>query len=100
MGTDDTAKNMYKTSIYFFRSYLGIFRSFQRAFWILCAHFISGLRWNSHDGVEGTLTRIKAAQQFVVEFGVATECGLGRRPPDTIPALLRIHSQVAEPVSG
>lgn len=53
-----------------------------------------------HDGVEGTLTRIKAAQQFVVEFGVATECGLGRRPPDTIPALLRIHSQVAEPVSG
>jgi len=52
------------------------------------------------DGVEGTLKRIKAAQQFVADFGVATECGLGRRPPDTIPALLRIHSQVAEPVSG
>jgi hypothetical protein len=51
------------------------------------------------DGVEGTLKRIKAAQQFVTDFGVATECGFGRRPPDTIPELLRIHSQVAEPVS-
>ena len=52
------------------------------------------------DGVEGTLTRIKAAQQCVAEFGVATECGLGRRPPDPIPVLLRIHSQVTEPLSG
>jgi hypothetical protein len=52
------------------------------------------------DGVEGALKRIKAAQQFVADFGVATECGFGHRPPDTIPALLRIHSQVAEPVSG
>jgi hypothetical protein len=52
------------------------------------------------DGAEGTLKRIKAAQQFVAGFGVATECGFGRRPPDTIPELLRIHSQVAEPVSG
>jgi len=51
------------------------------------------------DGVQGTLERIKVAQQFVSDFGVATECGFGRRPPDTIPALLRIHSQVAEPVS-
>ena len=50
------------------------------------------------DGVEGTLKRIKAAKQFVTDFGVATECGFGRRPPDTIPALLRIQSQVAEPV--
>jgi hypothetical protein len=52
------------------------------------------------DGVEGTLKRIKAAQQLVVDFGVATECGFGRRTADTIPELLRIHSQVAEPVSG
>jgi hypothetical protein len=51
-------------------------------------------------GVEGTLERIKAAQQFVSDFGVATECGFGRRPPDTIPELLRIHSQVAAPVTG
>ncbi len=52
------------------------------------------------DGVEGMLKRIKAAQQFVADFGGATECGFGRRPPDTIQALLRIHSQVAKPVSG
>jgi len=52
------------------------------------------------DSAEGALKRIKAAQQFVADFGVATECGFGRRPPDTIPELLRIHSQVAEPVSG
>ena len=51
------------------------------------------------DGVQGTLERIKVAQQFVSNFGVATECGFGRRPPDIIPELLRIHRQVAEPVS-
>jgi len=33
-------------------------------------------------------------------FGVATECGLGRRPPETIPDLLRIHSEVAAPVQA
>jgi hypothetical protein len=52
------------------------------------------------DGVEGTLKRIQAAQQVVGDFGVATECGFGRRPADTIPAVLHIHSQVADPVSA
>ena len=47
------------------------------------------------DGVEGTLRRIEAAQQTVADFGVATECGMGRRPPETIPNLLKIHAQVA-----
>ena len=51
------------------------------------------------DGVEGTRKRIEAAQQFVADFGVATECGFGRRPSETIPDLLRVHSQVADPVS-
>ena len=50
------------------------------------------------DGVEGTRKRIQAAQQVVSNFGVATECGFGRRSPETIPALLRIHSEVAAPV--
>jgi hypothetical protein len=50
------------------------------------------------DGVPGTLRRIEAAGRVVSSFGVATECGLGRRPPDSVPALLRIHAQVAEPV--
>jgi len=52
------------------------------------------------DGVEGTRRRIEAAQRVVTNFGVATECGLGRRPPETIPDLLRIHSEVAAPVSS
>jgi hypothetical protein len=48
------------------------------------------------DGVEGTQRRIEAAQRVVSDFGVATECGFGRRPSETIPELLRIHSEVAE----
>ncbi|MDQ6659891.1 MAG: hypothetical protein M3Z24_02870 [Chloroflexota bacterium] len=50
------------------------------------------------DGVEGTQRRIAAAQRVVAEFGVATECGMGRRSAETIPDLLRIHSEVAAPV--
>lgn len=46
------------------------------------------------DGVEGARKRIAAAQRAVAEFGIATECGLGRRPAETIPDLLRIHSEV------
>jgi hypothetical protein len=49
-------------------------------------------------GAEGTHRRITAAQQVVTDFGVATECGLGRRPPDTIPDLVRQHAEVAAPV--
>lgn len=48
------------------------------------------------DGVEGTLRRLQTASKVVEGFGVATECGLGRRPAETIPDLLRIHAQVAE----
>jgi hypothetical protein len=49
------------------------------------------------DGVAGTQRRIAAAQKVVTDFGVATECGLGRRNPETIPELLRIHREVAAP---
>jgi SAM-dependent methyltransferase len=50
------------------------------------------------DGVEGTRRRIEVAQRFVSGFGVATECGWGRRPAATIPDLLRIHVAVSAPV--
>jgi methionine synthase II (cobalamin-independent) len=50
------------------------------------------------DGVEGTRQRIAAAQKAVSDFGVATECGLGRRPAETIPDVMRIHAEVAEPI--
>ena len=49
------------------------------------------------DGVAGTQARIAAAQSVVADFGVATECGFGRRPAETIPGLLDIHASVSEP---
>jgi hypothetical protein len=51
------------------------------------------------DGLEGTRRRIAAAQRLVQDFGVATECGMGRRPPETIPPLLELHAQVADSVA-
>jgi hypothetical protein len=51
------------------------------------------------DGIEGTQRRIAAAQRVVSEFGVATECGMGRRPTETIPDLMRIHAAVATPMA-
>ena len=49
-------------------------------------------------GIDGTRKRIAAAQKFVGNFGVATECGLARRDKDTIPALMDQHAAVADPV--
>jgi hypothetical protein len=50
------------------------------------------------DGVDGTEQRIRAAQAVCGEFGVATECGFGRRPPDTVKALLEIHKATSRPL--
>jgi hypothetical protein len=47
------------------------------------------------DGVAGTKKRLAAAEQFVSDFSIGTECGFGRRRPETIPELLRIHAEVA-----
>ena len=48
------------------------------------------------DGVPGTLERMRMADQFVSYYGIATECGFGRRPADSIPELLRIHVEAAK----
>jgi hypothetical protein len=50
------------------------------------------------DGVEGTQRRIDVAARHVAEFGVATECGLGRLPRDEVVPTLRIHHEVQVPV--
>lgn len=50
------------------------------------------------DGLEGAKARIAAACSVVDDFGVATECGLGRRPRETVVPILRLHRQLAEPV--
>jgi len=47
------------------------------------------------DGLEGARRRIAAAKVFYPEFGVGTECGLGRRKPGDIPGLLDLHHEIA-----
>jgi len=51
-----------------------------------------------NDGVEGALGRIRTAQKVLPDFGVTTECGLGRRRPETIPALLDTFLEVSCPL--
>ncbi|WP_067466288.1 hypothetical protein [Nocardia amamiensis] len=51
------------------------------------------------DGRAGALQRIEAARTAVTNFGIATECGMGRRPADQIPALFDLHAELAETLS-
>ncbi|MDF2120260.1 hypothetical protein PY365_32340 [Roseiarcaceae bacterium H3SJ34-1] len=48
------------------------------------------------DGLEGTKRRMAAADRFVADYGIATECGFGRRPPETILALLDLYQAAAK----
>lgn len=47
------------------------------------------------DGVEGAARRVAAATPFAPEFGVATECGIGRAPAGSTEGILRTHADVA-----
>jgi hypothetical protein len=47
------------------------------------------------DGLDGALQRITAANRHIHDFGIATECGFGRRSPDTLPDLLKLHKEIA-----
>ena len=49
------------------------------------------------DGAQGANRRIDAAARHCHGFGVATECGFGRRPRETLACLLEIHTEVSEP---
>ncbi|MEV6324688.1 hypothetical protein AB0M45_26395 [Nocardia sp. NPDC051787] len=51
------------------------------------------------DGRAGALQRIEAARTAVTDFGIATECGMGRRPADQIPALFDLHAELADALS-
>jgi hypothetical protein len=47
------------------------------------------------NGVEGTQRRIDTARRHYQRgFGVATECGMGRKPRERVPELLEIQAQV------
>ena len=50
------------------------------------------------DGVEGARRRIALAERSVARFGVATECGWGRRPRESVSELLRLHAELAAPI--
>jgi hypothetical protein len=47
------------------------------------------------DGIEGARRRMTVASRYCKNFGISTECGLGRRPPETIQTLLEIHRHLA-----
>lgn len=47
------------------------------------------------DGLEGTQRRIAAANKYCTRYGVATECGFGRRDIKTVLPLLDLHAKVA-----
>ena len=50
-----------------------------------------------HTGsVEGTKRRLATAKRHINNFGIATECGFGRRTKETLPELMRIHREIAE----
>lgn len=49
-----------------------------------------------HDGLDGSLKRALSARRYLSRFGVATECGLGRRQPETLGEVLRIHRKLTE----
>jgi hypothetical protein len=57
--------------------------------------FLGLVHWQ--DGVDGTQRRIDAAARHVRGFGVATECGMGRRPREVVPSLLEIQRAVSVP---
>ena len=47
------------------------------------------------DGIDGTARRMATARKYARDFAIGTECGFGRRKPETIPELLRIHAAAA-----
>ena len=50
------------------------------------------------DGLVGAKARIVAAQRFVHDFGVATDCGWGRHRPQEVETLLELHREVTTPI--
>jgi hypothetical protein len=47
------------------------------------------------DGVDGAAKRIAAASRFLPSFGIATECGFGRRPShQDVQHLIELHAQI------
>ena len=58
-----------------------------------CSLFLGLL--HREDGIDGARRRAAAAHRHKQQFGVATECGMGRERRESISALLRLHSEAA-----
>lgn len=52
------------------------------------------------DDEEGTRRRIKAASRVLGAFGVGTECGMGRTPPEDFDSIMAISAAVSSPVGN
>jgi hypothetical protein len=50
---------------------------------------------HDQDGTAGTRRRIRAAEHYASNFGIATECGFGRRPPESVEQLISLHAELA-----
>lgn len=50
---------------------------------------------HARDGLDGALRRARRARAHLTAFGIATECGFGRRPPETILPLLELQAEIA-----
>jgi hypothetical protein len=47
-------------------------------------------------GVDTSLGLLATAKRHAADFGIATECGFGRRPRESMPELLEIHRVIAD----
>jgi hypothetical protein len=50
---------------------------------------------HKEDGIEGAKKRIAVASKYVKQFGIGTECGMGRTPTEAIDGLLKLHHEAA-----
>jgi hypothetical protein len=50
-------------------------------------------------GEDAIYRRAGAARRHVKDFGIATECGLGRRDPESIPGLLALMSRCSDTIA-
>src|SRR3546814_14315336 len=51
---------------------------------------------HARDGVDGALRRANSAAKSFKGFGIATECGFGRPPPESVVPLLQLQVEIAE----
>ena len=51
---------------------------------------------HDNDGILGTKKRIATAEKFRSDFGIATECGFGRREAGSVLPLIKLHREIAE----